>query len=163
MPILEINKSVNVNTSDECFKFYKSFCRSEQNVANYAVFPKLSNLYVLCASIGYYQGKRTQLVNPVRCTRSEHISATEELPTLIAIAYADPNDGNDISLFSDVKKIFNICDEYAETGVRFLMEQWPFKNIYSNGEVYNSDKLDLEFQIMMKIKEIKDEISANLI
>ena len=163
MPILEINKSVNVNTSEECFKFYKSFCRSEQNTANYAIFPKLSNLYVLCASIGYYQNKRTMLVNPVRCTRSEHISATEELPTLIAIAYADPTEGNDIALFSDVKKIFNICDEYAETGVRFLMEQYPFKNIYSNGEVYNSDKLDLEFLIMMKIKEIKDEISANLI
>ena len=107
MALLEINKSVNVNTSEECFKFYKAFCRSEQNTSNYAVFRKLSNLYVLCASIGYHLGIRTQLINPVRCTRSEHISITEEMPTLIAIAYADPNEGHDLSLFGDIKKILN--------------------------------------------------------
>lgn len=87
------------------------------------VSPILRWIYKHCS----YQNKRTPLVNPVRCTRSEHISATEESPTLIAIAYADPTEGNDIALFSDVKKIFNICDEYAETGVRFLIEQYPFK------------------------------------
>ena len=162
MALLEINKSVNVNTSEECFKFYKAFCRSEQNTSSYALFPKLSNLYVLCASIGYHLGKRTQLVNPVRCTRSEHISFSEELPTLIAIAYADQNDGHDLSLFGDLKKIFSICDEYAETGVRFLMEQYPFKNIYSNGEVYNNEN-DLEFIILMKIKELKDSFNDELI
>ena len=162
MALLEINKSVNVNTSEECFKFYKAFCRSEQNTSNYAVFPKLSNLYVLCASIGYHLGTRTQLINPVRCTRSEHISTTEEMPTLVAIAYADPNEGHDLSLFGDIKKIFSICDEYAETGVRFLMEQYPFKNIYSNGEVYNNEK-DLEFSILMKIKELKENFAEQLI
>ena len=38
-----------------------------------------------------------------------------------------------------------------------------FKNIYSNGEVYNSEKLDLEFSIMMAIKELKDNFSSQLI
>lgn len=155
MALLEINKSVTLNTSEECFKFYKAFCKSEQNTSEYAVFSKLSNLYVLCATIGFYLKKRTPLINPVRCTRSEHINLNEELPVLIAIAYADSQDGHDMSLFGDIKKIFSICDEYAETGVRELMTRYPFKNIYSNGEVYNNDK-DLEFSILMMLKELKE-------
>ncbi len=159
----DASKEISAYTSEESYKFYKCFCKNEQTEGSYHLFPKLSNLYVLCATIGYFLGERTKIVNPVRCTRSISIGQQDELPTLISIAYADPIEGRDNILFMDIKKVFNICDEYAETGVRFLAEQYPFKSIYSKGAVYNYEKIDLEFNVMLLIKELKNKFSESLI
>ncbi len=153
----EGGKSPAIKISQKWLRFYQSFCkRGQTQVESCELFDKYTNLYTLCSVIGYNIGHKTPLESQTASPFTlEQVGETYEWTTLIAIAYADTN--QDDSVFMDSRRILNICDEYAETGIRWIIEQYPFNIIYKDGNIYNYDKIDLEQQVMLLIRQQKSE------
>ena len=160
---LEGGKSPDFRISRKWHKFYQSFClRGQTQVDSYPLFKKYTNLYTLCASIGYSLGKKTPLDEKVETPFTlEQIDEKLEWPLLISIAWADS--GQDLNVFMDSKKIIKICDEYAETGIQFLVNQYPFNKVYVDNCLYNPEKVDLEFNTTLLVKQLKDELASSIV
>ena len=159
----EGGKSPDIRISKKWHKFYQSFCaRGQSQVESCSLFRKYTNLYTLCATIGYFLGKKTPLDEKIETPFTlEQVDEKTEWPTLISIAWADTN--KDIRIFMDSRQIIRICDEYAETGVQFLLESHPFNKVFVDNCLYNPEKIDLEFQAMLLVKELKDEFSKAIV
>jgi ribonuclease HI len=118
----------------------------------------------LCAAIGYLLGpdKKTPLQDKIETPFTlEQVDEKTEWPLLIAIAWADSN--KDITVFTDSKKIIKICEEYAEAGFQFLIKQYPFNIAFIDNNLDNAENADLEFNVSLLIKQLKDKFLEGVV
>lgn len=157
-------KSPAVYTSQKWKNFYQSFCTNRNNTdgLNIPVFDKYTNIYTLCCIIGFKEGKRTPLERRDSLFTLEQIDQNEEWPLLIAVAWLDQE--KDMSLFSDSKKILEICSEYAETGIEKLVSIYPFNEIFRDGKlIIGKEPEDFRHDILSAIAALKAEYLEDLI
>lgn len=151
-------KSPLVYTSQKWKTFYQSLCTNRNNTdgLNISVFDKYTNIYTLCCVIGFKEGKKTIFEKRESLFTLEQIDQNDEWPLLIAIAWLDQN--KDMSIFSDSKKILEICSEYAETGIEKLMQLYPFNNIFHNGQlIMGREPEDFRYDILSALAALKAE------
>ena len=161
-PFEDLDKTPNFRMTKNFHNFCQSFGKfgetQKTEGQTYPLFKKYTHIFTLCSSIGYFIGVKTPLEGKIESPFTlEQLDTQTEWTTLISIAWADSKKDN--SIFMDSKTIIKICEEYAETGFKFLLESHPFNKVFVDNCLYNPEKIDLEFQVMLLIKELKDEFS----
>jgi len=147
----EGGKSPDFHISEKWLRLYQSTCKRGNG---YPLFEKYTNLYTLSCGIGYILNKKTSLEKPYSPFTLEQIDENIEWPILRAIAWKDV--GEDISIFVNSKKIIDICDQYAETGIQKLYNDLFIDHFKDNILMPYED---LEKDLLYLVEKYKREIS----
>ncbi len=153
----EGGKSPDFHISKKWHKVYQNLCR---RVGTFnALFKKYTNLYTLCAAIGYHLNEKIELDKEKETPFTlEQVDENTEWPVLIAIAWVDA--GQDMNIFNNSKEIIRICDQYAEAGMKKIMSMHPFDKIFTKDyELLNPENYEVELNTAFILQELKKDFS----
>lgn len=147
----EGGKSPDFHISEKWQSLYKSICK---RVGGYPLFDKYTNLYTLSCSIGHLLNIKTPLEKPISPFTLEQVDENTEWTVLRAIAWQDSQ--KDTSIFINSKKIIEICDQFAETGIQKLYEDL-FSDHCKDGSLISYD--ELEKDMLYLVEKYKTKVS----
>jgi hypothetical protein len=109
---------------------------------------KMSELFTLCATIGFKNGTKLPIVKRGTEMRSEHFRK-DCLPVVYSMIVNDPCIGGDIDKFEDyefIKSAFKKIEEYAEGGLQILHQEvfedkWDGSSLDEEYDEYEIDIL----------------------
>lgn len=115
-------------------------------------------LFILCASIGFRDNKKTEFKEKGREFRSNYFKRNSRA-TAYSIILNDPDIGKQIERFEDknfIRDARRILEEYAEHGMEILVEKVFFKRWdgYKLEESYNEYLVDLTSFIYGQTNEV---------
>jgi len=127
---------------DNNFSIYKS--KKYENIydvlSNKKHLFKMSELFTLCAVIGFKNNMQLPVAKRGTEMRSEHFKK-DCFPVIFSMILSDSDIGGDIEKFEDyefTKSAFKKIEEYAEGGMQFLCQ-----NVFENK--WNGNTLDTEY------------------
>ena len=129
---------------------YDVLCRRE------SVFDQMTNLFTLCAAIGYQNDNRLQLENRKDIFKWVSLNPENDIPVLTAIAWSAED--RDLVVLSDRKKIIEIACEFSEAGMQYFYENF-FEDHMQDGRINNPDKLNIEFNLAQIIEGLRQQQS----
>ena len=101
--------------SEEILNFYKS-----SEILNRMAQVDRMDQFVVAMALGYSLGSKTQL-NGTKSLILESSISKDNLALLNIVAIADTGD---VKVISDKKQVFKIAEQYANTGVKYMMENY---------------------------------------
>ena len=125
--------------SDEILDFYKS-----SEILNHMAQVDRMDQFVVAMALGYSLGSKTQL-NGTKSLILESSISKDNLALLNIVAIADTGD---VKVISDKKQVFKIAEQYANTGVKYMMQNYEKSSQFGEAsdkfeEVVNSVYEDL--------------------
>ncbi len=129
---------------------YDVLCRGD------SIFDQMTNLFTLCAAIGYQNDERHHLENKKGIFKWINLNSENDIPVLTGIAWASEN--RNLAVLSDKKKIIEITSEFSEAGMQYLHENY-FEDYMQDGQFMNSDKLNIEFDLAQIIEGLRQKQS----
>ena len=117
------------------------------------------HIFMLSLAYGFKYGKKTDIADKEGMVRTEYLDKNEK-SMMKAIGIAE---NNNLNALIDKKSLFNIAENYANTGLHILYDE-----AFNNGINFNLyfKKLESELTQVLKeseeiIKELKNENSAS--
>lgn len=106
------------NSDEKIKKFYSEFEGEKTKRGSIFYGKRLLDIFLLSMAIGKQSGIRTKLENKSR-TMPRNALTEDEIWLMTCVAFTE-KDG-DLKVLTDPKEIVNICEEYANTGIRKLI------------------------------------------
>lgn len=140
----EGGKSPDFHISEKWHTLYKSVCKS---VGGHPLFDKYTNLYTLSCGIGHLLNIKTPLEKSYSIFTLEQVDENTEWTVLRAIAWQDSQ--KDIGIFVNSKKIIEICDQFAETGIKKIYDDL-FSDHCRDGSLIPYDELEKDMLYLVE-------------
>ena len=112
----------------------------------------MTGLFTLCASIGFLNNSKIQLVSRKEIFKWTSLDKEEEVPVLTAITWDFLKRDN--SILNKPKSISEVTCEFANGGAKFLSENY-FDDFMQEGKLINPEKLDIEFHLAEIIEGLR--------
>lgn len=107
------------NSDDKIKNFYSEHEGEKSKKSSIFYKKRLLDIFLLAMAIGKQSGGgRTKLVSKSR-TMPRDALTEEEIWMMTCVAFEEKE--GDLNVLSDPKELVNICEEYANTGIRKLM------------------------------------------
>jgi hypothetical protein len=149
----EGGKASDFHISEKWLKLYQSICRrGRARSEGYSVFDKYTNLYTLCASIGYMIQNESDLEKPYSPFTLEQVDENTEWPVLRSIAWSTAN--NRMDIFINSKEVIRVCDRFAEAGIQKLYDDF-FKDHMQDGILLRPDSVEMEINLCYIVEGIR--------
>lgn len=146
-------KDYNFHISRKWHNVYKSLCKTGNRSD---LFEKFTSLYTFCVSIGYTKNKFIPLEESFPLFEIDYVNQETEWPVLLAIAWKKNNESLDI--FSNMREIIQISDQYAEGGMQYLVDQYLDDHLDPETKyLINTNESELEYNLALFIQEMKEE------
>lgn len=131
---------------------YETLCRGGDKI-----FSQMTNLFVLCASIGYVNDSKHPLdKNKKDIFRWINLNIEEDVTILTAIAWDTKQ--RDLAVLPDRKIIINVASEFAEGGIQYLHDNY-FEDYMQDGQLICSKNLDIEFDLAEIVEGLRKKQS----
>lgn len=120
MPSLNFT-NLRVFISEKDHSIYDELTNRAMDKAEDIPFTKMPDLFVIAACIGVKNNKYKELDKKKRdIFVADAFNQAVHIPILAALAFYF---SNDIEILSDPKEVLNICECYANGGIKILYEQ----------------------------------------
>lgn len=137
--------------------------RSKKYESIYEYFYKsktfgMSELFTICAVIGFINGKRVPFSDKGKDTRSEFFSSNDLTKIYIIMMKSEDINAtlDDFANPNFIKEKFKVIEEYAEGGMQILVDE-VFKGNWNGTELTKSYK-KYEIDILSYINEIRSKV-----
>ena len=130
---------------------YDVLCRGD------SIFDQMTDLFTLCAAIGYQNQEPMQLENKKGIFRWTNLNSETNVSVLTAIAWDTQE--RELVVLSDRRKIMDIASEFGEGGMQYLYDNF-FEDYMQDGQLIRPEKLDIEFNLAQIIEGMRQKQSV---
>lgn len=146
------NKDYDFCISRKWHNVYKSLCKTGHR---YHLFDRFTSLYTFCVSVGYTKDMSSPLENTFSLFKLEYVDSETEWPVMLAVAWKKCEENLDI--FTDMKRVVQICDEYAEGGMQHLVNEILSDYMDSNQNIMSAKELEFEYNLALFVTEMQNQ------